>query len=59
MLSFPIQDRDDNPTGLGGRDPQILGRGGHGGCGRFVKYYYISSCTESMFESSDFWREIE
>jgi len=42
--------------GLGGRDPHILGRGGRG---RVVKYYYILSCTGSMFESGDFWREIE
>jgi len=32
-----------------------LGVGGHEGCGRVVKYY----CTENMFESGDFSREIE
>jgi len=35
-----------NPGGLGGRGPQILGRG--------VVKYYILSCTESIFESGDF-----
>src|SRR6218665_1962803 len=43
--------------GVGGRDPQILGRGswgsqgGAGGLSRVVKYYYILSCTGSMLES--------
>src|SRR6218665_2260268 len=40
-----------------GRDPQILGRGVAGGRwsrGRVVKYYYILSCTGSMFESGYF-----
>ena len=44
-----------------GRDPQILGMGGRwelqgfrGGRGRVVKYYYILSCTGSMFDSGDF-----
>jgi len=43
--------------GVGVRDPQILGRGGLGGRGdrgRVVRYYYILSCTGSMFESGDF-----
>ena len=46
--------------GVGGRDPQILGRGvvgvagGSQGRGRVIKYYYILSCTGSMFESGDF-----
>src|SRR6218665_58720 len=47
-----------NPGGLGGRAPQILGRGAVGGsqgsCGRVAKYYYILSCTGSIFESGDF-----
>jgi len=36
---------------VGSRDPQILGRGSQEGV---VKYYYILSCTGSMFESGDF-----
>jgi len=43
-------------SGLGGRDPQILGRevvGVAGGRGRVVKCYYTLSCTGSMFESGD------
>jgi len=44
--------------GVGGRDPQILGRAALGGHGRMVKYSSLS-CTGSMFESGDFWREIE
>src|SRR6218665_1720782 len=45
--------------GVGGHDPQILSSGGlQGGCGRVVKYYYILSCTESMFESGDFLKRI-
>ena len=47
-----------NPGGLGVVTPQILGRGVAGGRGRVVKYY-ILSCTECMFESGDFCREIE
>src|SRR6218665_2503979 len=44
--------------GLGSRDPQILRWGVAGGRGGVVKYYYILSCTGSMFESGDFLREI-
>ena len=33
---------------MGGR------RMGHGGRGRVMKYYYIISCTGSIFESGDF-----
>src|SRR6218665_2358301 len=52
--------------GAEGRDPQILGRGvagrvaqggsqgGRRSRGRVVKYYYILSCTGSMFESGYF-----
>src|SRR6218665_1833663 len=43
--------------GVGGRDPQILGRGFvrlQRGRGRVVKYYYILSYTGSMFESGEF-----
>jgi len=41
--------------GLGARPPQNLGRGVVGvGNGRVVKYYYILSCTGSVFESGDF-----
>ena len=47
-----------NPGELGGRDPPDFGQGvaggSQGGRGRVVKYYYILSCTESMFESGDF-----
>ena len=53
-----------NPGGLGVATPQSFGRGSWGsqggsqggswGCGRVVKYYYILSCTDSMFESGDF-----
>ena len=35
------------------------GRGGPRGRGRVVKYYFILSCTGSMFERGDYWREIE
>jgi len=45
--------------GFGGRTPQILGRESQGGRGRVVKYYYILLCIGSLFESDDFWREIE
>jgi len=47
--------------GFGGRNPQILGWRGRGGSWGsqvgswgIVKYYYILSCTGSMFESGDF-----
>ena len=43
--------------GVQGRDPQILGRGVVGvvgGSQRGVKYFYILSCTGSMFESDGF-----
>src|SRR6218665_1866358 len=47
--------------GAEGRDPHILGRGvvwrsqgGRWGSGRVMKYYYILSCTGSMFESGYF-----
>src|SRR6218665_148296 len=43
--------------GLGVATPQILGRGswvGRRGLGQVVKYYYILSCTGSIFESDDF-----
>ena len=53
--------------GVGGRDPPDFGLegcgvsqdGSWGARGLVVKYYYILSCTGSMFESGDFWREIE
>jgi len=51
-----VRVRGVNPGELGGRDPQILGRGvmgSQGGRGRVDKYYYILSCTGSMFESGD------
>jgi len=49
-------DRDVNPGELwGSRAPRFWA----GGRGRVVKYYYILSCTGSMFESGDFLREIE
>jgi len=38
--------------------PKIMGRGLWGRV-RVVKYYYILSCTGSMFQSGDFRREIE
>ena len=41
--------------GLGSRPRDF----GQWGCGWDMKYYYILSCTGSMFESGDFWREIE
>jgi len=37
--------------GVGGRDPQILGRGGRG---RLIKYYYIISDTGNMSKGGDF-----
>src|SRR6218665_3314163 len=47
--------------GADGRNPQILGREvaerfawGRWSRGRIVKYYYILSCTGSMFESGCF-----
>jgi len=46
--------------GFGSRDPLDFGQGvvgvagGRWGRGRVVKYYYILSCTGSMFESVDF-----
>ena len=44
--------------GLGVATPPDFGQGGHGGPrggrGWVVKYYYILSCTGSMFESGDF-----
>jgi len=43
-----------NPGGLGGSRPPDFGQGYRG---RVVKY--ILSYTGSMFESGDFWREIE
>ena len=53
-----------NPGGFGGSRPQILDRevvgvagvtrGVVGDSGRVVKYYYILSCTGSMFESGNF-----
>src|SRR6218665_335314 len=62
--SFSLLSRGVNP-GAEGRDPHILGRGvvwgsqgwpqvGRWGRGRVVKYYYILSCTGSMFESGYF-----
>ena len=46
-----VKSRGVNAGGVGGCDPQILGRGGHedrrgsvGGRGRVIKYYYILSC---------------
>jgi len=49
--------------GLGVATPIFWARGRtvgrRGGRGRVTKYYYILSCTGSMFESGDFWREIE
>src|SRR6218665_2028049 len=58
--SFSLLSRDVNP-GAEGRDPQILGRESQGGSqegrwsrGRVAKYYYILSCTGSMFESGYF-----
>jgi len=55
--------RGVNPGGWGSRHPDfgqgVVGRSGsRGGRGRVVKYYYILSCTGSMFESGDVWREI-
>ena len=52
-----IVTRGINPGGWVGCDPQILNRGVvgvRGGHGRVVKYYYILSCTGSMFEIGDF-----
>ena len=46
--------RGVNPGGLGGSQPPDFGQGGRGDRGRVVKYYYILSCTESIFESGDF-----
>jgi len=54
--------------GVGGREPPYFGQGGRGVAGgrcvswtrgRVVTYYYILSCTGSIFESGDFLREIE
>ena len=62
----PIILRGVNPGGVWGSQPPdfgLRGRGGVaggslGGRGRVVKYYYILSCTKTLFESGDFWREI-
>jgi len=49
-----------NSGGLGvSRPPRFWAGGRRAGRGRFVKHYYILSCTGSMFESGDFWSEIE
>ena len=42
-----------NPGGLGVAAPRFWA-GESWGRGRVVKYYYILSCTGSMFESGDF-----
>ena len=50
------------PTFLAGGREGIVARGmvagGRMGRGRIVKYYYNLSCTGSMFESGEFWREV-
>jgi len=57
-----MNSRGVNPVGLRSRPPDFW-LGGRwrlqGGCGWVVKYYYILLYTGSMFESGNFWREIE
>src|SRR6218665_2561476 len=60
IVHYNVVIRGVNFGGLGSRPPDFgqWGRrgvaGGRGGRGLVVKYYYILSCTGSMFESVDF-----
>ena len=51
-LNIPEQGRQS--WEVGGLRPPDFEQGVMGGRGLVVKYYYILSCTGSMFESSDF-----
>ena len=39
---------------LGGGSWEVAGEGSQRGRGRVMNYYYILSCTGSVFESGDF-----